>query len=333
MTDEATAAPLRVAILGCGPRGIATARFLVATGIGAPVGFWDRNPGRAAAARAKFGGATATSVARLVERTTPDVTAVLTHPAMRSELVAAAVAGGSRAILIEKPVALDASELARVETAAGDAFVVVSTQYQWMPHWRRYLSRIRNGDLGDILAISGSTGVHVLEQGPHVLGLALAVAEASGLASPEWVLADSSGSADFGGVTVPENLAATMGIGPVRLNLTAGAASRPVPGETVSVYQQQLDVLGSRGRLWVSLNQGATLWTASGGLVETARTNWPADDTAALSAFYSDIAACLRNPDLRASFATRLEIAARQSRILFSAIDSAKIGETITLTS
>jgi predicted dehydrogenase len=332
MTDDVAAAPLRVAILGCGPRGIATAQFLVATGIGAPVGFWDRNPARAAAACAEFGGATATSVAGLVELTTPDLTAVLTHPAMRSELVASAVSGGTRAILIEKPVALDEYELARVEAAASDAFVVVSTQYQWMPHWRRYLARIRDGELGDILAISGSTVVNVLEQGSHVLSLVLAVAEAGRLGSPEWVLAGSSGSADVGGVGVPESLVATMGIGPVRLNLTAGPASRPVPGETVSVYQQQLEVVGSRGRLWVSLNQGATLWTASGGLVETERTAWPRDDIAALSAFYGDIAASLRDSDLRASFATRLERAARQSRILFAAIESARQGEIITLT-
>lgn len=358
-----SAAPLRVAVLGSGPRGIVNAELLASSGVGSVVGFWDRTPSRAAEAAARFGAVSAESAERLVSQTRPDVVAILTHPSARSSLVAAAVAGGARTIVIEKPLALSAEELGRVEDAAGDAFVVINTQYQWMPHWQQALALVRAGELGDILSIAGSCGVNVLEQGPHVLGLCLAVARAAGLPEPSWVLAGGSGSVAFDDLEVPADLVATYGLGDVRLTFAAGDVAPVVPGESIIHFQQQERVIGTRGALWISLNQGGELTRSavsadsersngsegsegsegsngsngSNGLigagltVETISTQWPRDDTLAQSAFYRDLAAAIDDPSLRAVFPTRLSVAAAETRMLFATIESAQAGRRVRL--
>jgi len=318
-------APLRVAILGSGPRGILNAELLANSGIGAAVGFWDRTPARAVAAAVRFAARSSEDVTSLIALTQPDLVAVLTHPAARASLVAAAVAGGAKAIVIEKPLALTTSSLADVEAASGSAFVVVNTQYRWMPHWQRYLGLVRAGEVGDIHLISGSTGANILEQGPHVLGLCLAVAEAAGLPNPSWVLAGGSG--DDG--VVPADLVASIGLGDARISLLAGDVAPRVPGESVIHYQQRIEVVGSRGRLTVTLNQGAEL--VIDGRVERSSTEWPRDDTLAQAAFYRDVQAAIADAPLRESFPTRLSRAAAETRILFAAIQSARGGGVIDL--
>ena len=164
--------------------------------------------------------------------------------------------------MIEKPIALTPAELDRVESAAGDAFVMINTQYQWMPHWQRYLALIGAGALGEIRSIRASVGVDIFEQGPHALSLAMAAADAAGLPEPTWTLAGADGTFDFAGVAVPADTVATFDLGEARLTLTAGTSAPPVPGETVRAFQQQTEIVGSVGRIWVSLNQGSQLWLA-----------------------------------------------------------------------
>jgi len=321
--------PLRVAFVGSGSRSLQSARMLAGSGIGEPVGFWNRTREVAESAAAEFATAAYDEIDELIERTGPDLVAIMTHPSARSELVDAAVSAGSMAILIEKPVALTLGELERVEAVARDAFVMVNTQYQWMPHWQRYLAIVGCRALGEIRAIRVSVGVDILEQGPHALSLAMAVAEAAGLPGPTWVLAGAGGSFDFAGVDVPADTVATFDMGEARLSLVAGSVAPPVPGETVRGFQQQTDVVGDLGQIWVSLNQGSHLWLPNGH--EDVTTEWDRDDYASQTGLFVAVAAALVDPDLRASFPTRLEVAARQARMLFGAIESARTGRRVTL--
>ena len=200
------------------------------------------------------------------------------------------------AILIEKPVALTLGELDRVEAVAGDAFVMINTQYQWMPHWQRYLAIVRSRALGEIRSIRASVGVDILEQGPHALSLAMAVADAAGLPGPTWVLAGADGSFDFAGVDVPADTVATFDLGEARLSLVAGSMAPPVPGETVRGFQQQTEIVGDLGRIWVSLNQGSHLWLPNAH--EDVTTEWDRDDYASQTGLFAAVAAAIVDPDL-----------------------------------
>ena len=320
---------LRVAFVGCGPRSLQSARMLAGSGIGEPVGFWNRTGQLAERVAAEFSVPAYGEITELVERTKPDLVAIMTHPSARSDLLDRAVAGGARAILIEKPISLTLAELDQVEAAARDAFVMINTQYQWMPHWQRYLRLVRSGRLGQIRSIRASVGVDILEQGPHALSLAMAVADVAGLARPTWVLASADGSIDFAGVDVPAETVATYDLGDARLSLTAGSMGPPVPGETVRAFQQQTEIVGDLGRVWVSLNQGSHLWLANA--YEDVPTEWNRDDYASQTGLFAAVAAAIDDVGRQAAFPTRLEVAALQARMLFGAIESARAGRRILL--
>lgn len=321
--------PLRVAFVGAGRRSVQSARMLVAGGIGAPIGFWNRDAGRARAVATDFAVRAYDRIEAMVEDEAPDLVAIMTHPAARSDLVRAAISAGARTLLVEKPIALSAEELDRVEQAAADAFVTVNTQYQWMPHWQRYLGEIAAGRLGEIRSIRASVGVDILEQGPHALSLAMAAASAGGLPAPSWVLAGADGQIDFGGIAVPADTLAVFDLGEARLTLTAGSCAPGVPGETVRAFQQQTEIVGASGRIWASLNQGSQCWLETG--YEDVPTSWDRDDVASQTGLFAAIAAALEDPAQQSRFPTRLEVAARQARMLFGAIASAGTGRRVPL--
>ncbi|HEU5099014.1 MAG TPA: hypothetical protein VFU22_08345, partial [Roseiflexaceae bacterium] len=68
-------------------------------------------------------------------------------------------------------------------------------------------------------------------------------------------------------------------------------------------YQQQVEVIGDAGRLWVSLNQGWKLWRD--GTFEAGPTGWPQNDGEAQSA--------LGPGEGWRQFPTRIEVAARNA--------------------
>ncbi|MFC5267204.1 hypothetical protein ACFPJ1_34240 [Kribbella qitaiheensis] len=105
--------------------------------------------------------------------------------------------------------------------------------------------------------IVATTAVDALDQGPHALNLAFAATAAAGKgAVPEWVLAGAASATDYGGPLHPAELSASYGVGSTRVHLLAGDLAPSVAGETNKYYQQQIELRGTEGSAWVSLNQG-----------------------------------------------------------------------------
>lgn len=313
---------MRVVFVGAGPRAVSQIEALGRSGAGEPVGVWNRTRETASS----LGIPVFASVTELIRETNPDLVSVVTHPAARYPLLREAIDAGARAILLEKPIALTDAELSLVRDAGGECFIAANTQYRWMSHWQRFFDLIADGGLGEIRAIRASTGVDLLEQGPHLLSLALSAARAAALPEPTWVLA---GTSDPGADGVPRNTTAVMDLGAIRLQLLAGEVSPRVPGEDVIFYQQQVEITGSHGRLWVSLNQGWELTTSEG--VETGITQWPRDDYQSQADLFRELAAAVRDEKLQASFPTRIEVAAREAAVLFACIQSGASGERVTV--
>src|SRR5439155_26864057 len=94
---------------------------------------------------------------------------------------------------------------------------------------------------------------------------------------------------------VPADTCATIGLGAARLHLNAGPSAPDVPGETVIWYQQQVEVIGERGRLWVSLNQGWRLWRD--GTFEAGATGWPQNDGESQAGLYVELRDTLKSSD------------------------------------
>jgi hypothetical protein len=312
---------MRVAIVGAGARADVVCQALLASGTGTPAGVWNRTSARAEALAQSVGTKAYQSVSDMVTAEHPDLVAIVTNPAARAELLHEAVRSGARAVLLEKPIALTRDELERVRRAAGEAFVVVNTQYQWMHHWRKLLDRVRDGRIGIVSGIRGSSPVGVLEQCPHVASLVTATARVADLALPTRVLA----AAD------PESgsLVADFDLGSAWMSLAAGPIAPLVRDEPTIWYHQQLEILGSLGRIWVSLNRGWSMWDTMG--LHSGSTEWPRDDEQSQQSLLIDLRAAISNPDLQASFPTRLEVAAREADWLFSALESASSGHLVAL--
>ena len=314
---------LRVVSVGCGPRGDAHMAAMRNSGAADLVAACDLDAPRLHALAAKhFVASVYHDLSEMIGREKPDLVDIVTPPTLRVPVVEAAIAAGAKNILIEKPIALRPSEGRRLVELSRQSgcFVAVNTQYQWMPHWRRFWRLIADGRLGDVRTIRCSTRTNLLEQGPHVLDLAARAAEAGGLPQPEWVLAATAGVERFGDVPVPADTAATVGLGPARLFWNQGPSAPHVPGESNGWFHIQVEVVGSAGRLWVSLNRGWELWLD--GRFERGDTAWPRDDAIAQAAMFQELRDRI-DDGTTDQFPTRIEVAARHSDLTFACYASA----------
>jgi predicted dehydrogenase len=330
-TEDSAGQPRRLRVLhvGCGPRGLIHLAAMHASGAIDVVGICDMNAERLAAAGEQFGIARRySSIDEAIAHEQPDLVDIVTPPTIRLSIVEQALAAGAAAIHIEKPIALTPADARRLVELGNDRLISVNTQYQWMPHWQRFWEQLRAGALGEVRTLRASTRTNILEQGPHILDLALRAAACAGLPAPEWVLAGASGLEYFGETPVPADVSATIGLGDARMHLNAGPSAPAVLGETGFYYQQQIEIIGSRGRLWVSLNQGWELWSESGW--ERGPTSWPDDDMLAQPALFAE----LRDRVVSGAwqeFPTRIETAGRIADVMFACYASAERGERVML--
>lgn len=308
---------LRVVQIGCGDRAPSPITSMLESGVIDLVAICDKHAEKRTKIAADFNiPRHYADLTEMIQAEKPDLVNVVTRPEIRLAIIEQAIASGAPALLIEKPVALTPQESTRLAELGQDRLIGVNTQYQWMPHWRRFWQLLANKELGQVRLLRASTRTNILDQGPHILDLSLKAARLSGLPAPEWVLAACAGRNDFYPVPVPADTSATVGLGEARLHLNAGPSAPAVPGEDVIWYQQQIEVIGDKGRLWVSLNQGWKLWRD--GRFETGETGWPKNDGEAQAALFQDLHAILRGdgPDWR-EFPTRVEIASSNADLMF----------------
>ena len=314
---------LRCVQIGCGDRAPSPIAAMQKSGAIDLVAVCDKHEEKRAQIGAKF------KIPRLyhdlkemIQTEKPDLVNIVTRPEIRLPIIEQVIAAGAPALLIEKPMALTPPESTRLVELGRDRLIAVNTQYQWMPHWQRFWQFLADGELGQVRLLRASTRTIILDQGPHILDLAFKAARVSGLPSPEWVLAACSGKDHIGAMAVPADISATVGLGEARLHLNAGPSAPAVPGEDVYWYQQQIEVTGDKGRLWVSLNQGWKLWRK--GKFETGPTKWPQNDGEAQEALFLDLRdALLGEGKSMQEFPTRVEVAAQNSDVMFGCYVSA----------
>jgi predicted dehydrogenase len=322
---------LRVAHVGCGRRGRTHIAAMHDSGAVELLAICDRHEEKLQSVGDEFGVAHRyTDLKAMIEAEQPDLVDIVTPPTIRVDIVEEAIAAGAPALLIEKPIALTPSDAERLDALGQDRLIAVNTQYPWMPHWQQFWDLLRAQELGPLRALRLGSRANILEQGVHVLDLALRAAALGGLPEPEWVLAACDGVEYFGTTPVPADTAATIGLGEARLHLNAGPSAPAVPGETVSWYHMQVEIVGDRGRLWVSLNQGWHLWRD--GVFTSGETAWPKNDGEAQQALF----VALRDALLGAGepwrqFPTRITVAARTAALLFACARSAAEGRRLML--
>src|SRR5688500_11043403 len=313
---------LRVASVGCGPRGHVHMSAMRSSGVIDLVAACDLHEDRRTALGQKHNiPRLYRDMAEMIRQEQPELVDIVTPPTIRVGIVEAAIEAGAKNILIEKPIGLRPSESRRLAELGKQCFIAVNTQYQWMPHWQRIWGFLSDGGLGELRTIRCSTRTNILEQGPHVIDLALRAALLGGLPEPQWVLAAAAGVERFGNTPVPADVAATIALGNARVFWNPGASEPEVPGETVYWQRIQVYIAGSRGRLWVSLNKGWELWL-HGRAGERGDSAWPRDDGLAQSAMFVELHDTIRAATT-GDFPTRIELAARNTDLMFACYASA----------
>jgi len=161
MSAGAPAAPLRVAVVGLGERGIAHAAVLATLDRATLVGFADPD----SAARRNLAGAgfhvpTFARLERLLARQKPDAVFVCSPLATRAALARTALAAGA-AVFVERPIALAFRESARVVDEALRAArpLLCSHALMHMPVFARAHEAVRAGAIGAVREVRASVYV------------------------------------------------------------------------------------------------------------------------------------------------------------------------------
>lgn len=187
----------------------------------------------------------------------PDIVHVITPPTQRVREVELAIEAGVRAIILEKPIALRPSELARLSELYESSGVEIFTNAQ-----RRYFPEARDGVLDDIIhsklgelyCVRCSTKGNQMGMGPHLMDWLMQFLHE---AQPESVWAMASGFSTegyeathlapahlFAQYWFPDNL---------RVLFDCDPEGRGTP-EDVKGFNLHYDFLGTTGRLYLTQN-------------------------------------------------------------------------------
>ncbi len=132
-----------------------------------------------------------TDAREMLEKEQPRLLHVVTQPTQRLEFLELAAECGVPAVLVEKPLCLDAEDFLAIEAfgASHGLKICVNHQLRYHPRTLELLALVRGGAIGEVRLIDGSARYPLAGQGTHVLNLMLAYAAAR----PKRVFGQASG--------------------------------------------------------------------------------------------------------------------------------------------
>jgi predicted dehydrogenase len=251
---------LSAAIVGCGRRGIDHGTALSDVDGVSLAGACDLVESRRKRAEAELGVPIYSDAEELISATRPEIVVIATQPDARADLVLPiATSEAVRAIVVEKPLALNMREAEEMVAAADRAGVqlAVGHQLRFTPHFISLQESIERGELGTIEFIRALSYGHLLDQGTHLVDAARAL---SGGRRVLWAM--SQGGADLSAspgpdgepLEVPEWTTHHLALeGGIRCTLEAGPLHQRSErfgqgAEEIDDYlDKRLTVIGSRG--------------------------------------------------------------------------------------
>ena len=167
----------RAAFLGCGPRARGHAVAYHQVHKGRICALCDTNPERLSQFGEQFHVAARYSdFAKMVKQEQPDLVHMVTLPALRVPLLTQAVELGVPAVLVEKPLACDADELAAIEQlGAGNTKIIVNHQLRFHRVYQMLRDDVLAGRIGKLRFIDASCFSRTSEQGSHAMNLVFAL--------------------------------------------------------------------------------------------------------------------------------------------------------------
>jgi predicted dehydrogenase len=163
---------LRVAILGCGPRGVEHAEALARVSGLELAAVVDSAEDRRRALAERYAARAYESAEHLIAGADTEIAIVATPPGSRADLVGEVLAmAGLRAVIAEKPLSLDLADAERQVEACRrrDVVLAVSHQSRYASGFRRVKELIQAGALGRVDLLAGVCYGPLLDQGNHLV--------------------------------------------------------------------------------------------------------------------------------------------------------------------
>jgi predicted dehydrogenase len=159
--------------VGCGPRAKEhAAGYLKAEGVEL-VGVSDLDYGRAQAFAREFGTTPYSDAASLMDHAHPDIVSVATQPKGRAAVTELCAGAGARAVIAEKPMALNLEEADRMAAACErhGTILTVSHQMRYCPEFERGREAVLKGEIGETYFLRGVCYGNLMQQGTHVIDM------------------------------------------------------------------------------------------------------------------------------------------------------------------
>jgi len=208
-------------------------------------------------------------VREMLEKEKPDLLHVVTQPQQRLEFFRLAEEFGVPAVLVEKPLCLDAEDFNAIAAFGETAKtrVIVNHQLRYHPRTLALLDIVLGGEIGEVRLIDGSARLPLAGQGTHVLNLMFAYAgdrrpvrvfgQASGKRFwiPHHPCPDSAvGELVFDGGLRPAQAAVSASSGGAHALLACGDNAPVVHDPDVSWMHKRVAVYGTRGFVHWTMN-------------------------------------------------------------------------------
>jgi predicted dehydrogenase len=189
-----------------------------------------------------------TDVHKMLDTEKPDLLHIVTQPDLRVPLLTLAHEAGVPAVIVEKPLALDADDfnaiakLARVTTTK----ICVNHQLRFHPRLLDLLADVQDGKIGEVQFIDASSRLNLAGQGTHILNLALSFNSGT---APELVFGNVCGSSQFDGTHPAPDMAVAQLNFPnrVRCLLANGANAVATSDDDKNHMHKRIAVYGTRG--------------------------------------------------------------------------------------
>ncbi len=262
----------------------------------------------------------------------PDIVHVVTQPGRRIWEAECAGKAGVKACIIEKPLAVTPSEIVELERIRDLAKmkIAVNCQRRYFPQFRDGVIRdIIENKLGDVYLIRASTKGNLMSMGPHTMDLLLLI---MGEADPIAVWAMAYGIDETGYKAhhrAPEHTFAQYWYEDgTRVLFDCDLDALGTPGETSFWMHLHFDVLGSKGRLYLTQNGG--YWYQAEGMAEPehGESSWDNQQTAGQRDFTQAVAEWL---DGGKPHLNRFDVAKAGFNALIGALQSACEGRRVDL--
>jgi predicted dehydrogenase len=252
--------------LGCGPRARGHAAAYEHVAKSRLEAVCDMNSDRLEAFADEFGVPRRyTDLPEMLDKEEPDLLHVVTQPTERVDLLKIAAQFRVPAVLIEKPLALDAEDYNALSELAGHLSmrVCVNHQLRYHPKVLELLDVVRSGRIGEVRLVDGSARYPLAGQGTHVLNLMFAFA---GDSRPSRVFGQAGGELE----TIPHHPCPARAVGEMVFGnrvhglLACGANAPVVHDPQVDWMHKRVAVYGTRGFVHWTMNSWEVS-TAEGG--------------------------------------------------------------------